>query len=93
MHWLKGIGSMLKPAVALFVFCLAGVPAPGWAQDGLPNEDRTASEWSELLAHDISQYNWCKKDAFDFGAIGTYRHLYVLSCLNRDVTSAIRVSN
>jgi hypothetical protein len=84
---------MLKPAIALCVFCLAGVPAAGWAQDGRQNEDRDASEWSDLLAHDISQYNSCKKDAFDFGAIGTYRRLYVLSCLNRDVTSAIRVSN
>jgi hypothetical protein len=35
-------------------------------------------------------YDVCRKDAFDYGVMGHYRRLYILSCLDTDVTSTNR---
>ena len=62
-----------------------------FAQESVQSAEQ--DDWGDLLSRDMTPYNWCKKEAFDYGAIGSYRHLFVLACLNRDVTAAIDASN
>lgn len=84
---------MWKSTRLLCIVLVAGGPAAGLAQESLkPRRDMDASSPGSA-ARDAVLYDRCKKDAFDFGAMGAYRRLYVLSCLNSDVTSAIPVRN
>jgi hypothetical protein len=77
----------------LFVLCclaLLATASAGQAQDADREQGATSSV--DLVDHPAMSYDSCKKDAYEFGAIGIYRRMFVLSCLGNDVTSAIRVS-
>ena len=39
---------------------------------------------------EMREYESCKADAYRYGVMGRFRRLYILSCLDTDVTSGLR---
>lgn len=81
---------MLKLVLLLCTLTAMEAPAALRAQDLMAPTSLSDPEGANKADADVRTYDWCKKDAFEFGVMGTYRRLYVLSCLGADVTATTK---
>jgi hypothetical protein len=80
----------MKKAVAIWLGLAAAIgQLPANAQDVIGSAEQDAAFLPVAAETDGSPYDFCKRDAFTYGVMGHYRRLYILSCLDTDMTSAI----
>ena len=84
---------MIYSRTTLAVTILAS--AAGLAGVAAQADQATIGARAELHAIAVNEaapreYNACKADAYRYGVMGTYRRLFILSCLDTDTTSEVR---